>query len=155
MTGAGWTTFGVAGKGQGQLSYPAQVGFDGKGHLLIADGSNGRIVQMGDMTGAGWTTLAPTCGFLGGVATDASGKIYFACDGGQIARVDDMTGANRVTVPLPGGPVTIDGISVDGAGSVYVGTARGIARVQGISAGGSTVTMYRGSLVDALGVAVR
>src|SRR5262245_21103074 len=71
--------------------------------ILIADAGNGRIVQMDDFSGAGWTTfaypqvnttlIAPTS-----VAVDSRGRIYAANTGDDnISRMEGIGGGGFVT----------------------------------------------------------
>ena len=97
--------------------------------------TGGRIVQMDDITGAGWTTLG-TPGVPGrqgvnqfsqpwGIFVDGADRIYVADNGNwRIVRADDITGTGWTTFGHSGtstgefvGPV---GISVDGAGRIYI-----------------------------------
>jgi len=90
--------------------------------LLIPDVLNYRIVQINDMTGAGWTTRAqsdfpalmtfmPT-----DIDLDSLGRIYFTNNAsayGSIHRIDDMTALNADLVPIASNGPGIPCLAVD------------------------------------------
>ena len=124
MTGAGWAALGTFGDKQvNQFIEPSYVFVHAKGRIYVAVGGGGygfrAVVQMDDMTGAGWTRLGTwgrgvkQFGSAAGVFVDAAGRISVADSGNnRIVRMDDMTGAGGTTVapagigarlfPLPG-----------------------------------------------------
>src|SRR5262245_38517419 len=101
--------------------------------IVVADAGNGRIVQMDDFSGAGWTTfayprvrtgvIAPT-----GVAVDSLGRIYAVNTADNtISRMDDISGAGFVAFGRGGsgvgefnGPF---GIAIDAEDRIYVADA--------------------------------
>src|SRR5262245_12747085 len=101
--------------------------------IVVADAGNGRIVQMDDFSGAGWTTfayprvnnslIAPTA-----VAVDSLGRIYAVNTAdNNISRMDDIFGLGFVTLGRGGsgvgefnGPF---GIAIDAEDRIYVADA--------------------------------
>jgi sugar lactone lactonase YvrE len=126
MTGKNWTTFGTPGTGVNQFEGASGVALDAAGNIYIADAGNGRIVQMADMNGTNWTTLSPV-GSVTHVAIDPQNRIVFGVGAGttSVSRVDDMTGANRVTLAVGNGAVAINGIQVASDGTTFVATQYG------------------------------
>ena len=109
MTGLGWTAYGRRGSGVHEFKYPKGIFVDDAGRIYIADSDNNRIVRINNMRGDGWIALptdSPQAVFL-----DQQGRIYTS------ERVDDMTGAGRVS--LPGVMATMYGIHVDREGRIY------------------------------------
>ncbi len=126
MTGKNWTTFGTPGTGVNQFEGASGVALDSAGNIYIADTGNGRIVQMADMNGTNWTTLSPV-GSVTHVAIDPQNRIVWGVNAGTttVSRVDDMTGANRVTLAVGNGAVAINGIQVGSDGTTFVATQYG------------------------------
>jgi sugar lactone lactonase YvrE len=52
-----WTTFGVAGAGDGQFVAPSGVAMDAAGRITIADPGSSRLVRVDSMDGGGWVEL--------------------------------------------------------------------------------------------------
>lgn len=131
ITGTNFTTLGTLGSGQNQFNDPSGVTRDTAGKIYAADTGNTRIVRADNMTGTNWTALSSLFSIYtapSGIAVDRTGKIYvsaavFGFDG-AITRIDDMTGANPVSVDL-GSPnylyylIETAAISVDPDGAVY------------------------------------
>jgi len=126
MTGKNWTTFGTPGTGVNQFEGASGVALDAAGNIYIADNGNGRIVQMADMNGTNWTTLSPV-GAVTHVAIDPQNRIVFGIGAGTISvsRVDNMTGANEVTLAVGNGAAAINGIQVASDGTTFVATQYG------------------------------
>jgi len=126
MTGKNWTTFGTPGAGVNQFEGASGVALDATGNIYIADTGNGRIVHMADMKGTNWTTLSPV-GAVTHVAIDPENRIVFGIGAGTISvsRVDNMTGANEVTLAVGNGAVAINGIQVTSGGTTFVATQYG------------------------------
>jgi streptogramin lyase len=92
MTGSGWVTLGgpAAGSGPSQWDEPSGIAISPPGKILVSDENNGRIVEMDDLTGAGWqewrvphwgaTSASPY-----GVAYDDQSRIY-AVEFGDLRR---------------------------------------------------------------------
>lgn len=91
ISGAGWVAYGTASSqqnsGPGTFSSPLGIAVTPTGQILVADSGDGRVVEMNDMTGAGWTTLSVLGGTKtspiaftdpSGVGFDPSGGIYVA-----------------------------------------------------------------------------
>ncbi len=78
-------------------------------NIVIADEGNNRIVGLDDFTATNsWRAFGPI-GNIGGVDTDGNGRIYctrhwkgsYGQHLGEIVRVDNMTGANKVVFESP------------------------------------------------------
>jgi streptogramin lyase len=123
MSGTNWTTFGTTGTGVNQFEGASGIAFDSTGNIYIADTGNGRIVQMADFNGTNWTTLSPV-GSITHVAIDPQNRIVYGA-GSSISRVDNMTGANPVTLALGSAVAAINGIQVDSYGTTFVATQYG------------------------------
>ena len=149
MTGAGWTTFGTAGSGVNQFSGGNGIAVDTSNRIYIADSGNSRIVRINDMTGAGWTTFGTAgsgvnqfnAGGTGGIALDASGKIYVYDYNGRVVCFNDMTGAGWTTFGTSGSGVNQyagQGIAVDLNGKIYVSDYNNnrIARIDNMTGAG-------------------
>ncbi len=103
--------------------------------IIIPDALNNRIVQIDDMTGAGWTVLDYTdFGLAAGeflpydIDFDSKGRIYIANDYGngagtkQILRINDITDTSPVAV-IEGLTVGATSIAVDRKNDfIYYGT---------------------------------
>ena len=124
--------------------------------ILVADAGNGRIVQMDDLSGAGWTAftypslnksvLSPSA-----VAADSQGRIYASSFGDAwISRMDDITGKGFVTLGRPGRGVgefaSPFGVALDAHDHIYVADADNgrIVRVDSIDGSGWTSLGRRG-----------
>ena len=115
-----------AGSGTGQFSNPEGIWVDSSGRIYVADTGNSRIVQITDITGAGFIALGTagsgTNQFNGptAVTTDAAGNIYIA-DGGnsRLVEVADMSGTNWTILQFALGYLTPAGIAVDSSGRIY------------------------------------
>ena len=124
MTGKGWVSFGTTGKGINQFNNPGHLTVGPDGKIYIADSQNDRIIRIDDMTGKGWMTygvsgrtgepntpsqvnLPPGEGRfiqINAIAFDSKGRIY-ALSGGELARIDDMTGKGWTTFGSSGSGV--------------------------------------------------
>ena len=126
MTGKNWTTFGTPGSGVNQFNGPTGIALDAAGNIYVADSGNGRIVQMADMNGTNWTTLSPV-GAITHLAIDPQNRIVFGIGAGTISvsRVDNITGANPVTLVVGNGAAAINGIQVALDGTTFVATQYG------------------------------
>src|SRR5258708_6652890 len=80
------------------------IGGSGFAHIYIADGSNGRIIRIDNMTGANWVAF----GSVGSgvdkfddptdIAIDSIGRIYIVdYFNNRIVRIDDMAGTGWTT----------------------------------------------------------
>jgi sugar lactone lactonase YvrE len=126
MTGKNWTTFGTPGTGVNQFEGASGVALDAAGNIYIADTGNGRIIQMADMNGTNWTTLSPV-GSISHVAIDPQNRIVWGVNAGTttVSRVDNMSGANEVTLAVGNGAVAINGLQVASDGTTFVATQYG------------------------------
>ena len=77
--------------------------------IYVIDTNNNRVVQMDNMTGAGWVGFGISGKGINqlniprGIFVDTAGKIYVADFGNsRIVRMDDMTGSGWVTLGAPG-----------------------------------------------------
>jgi sugar lactone lactonase YvrE len=125
MTGTNWTTFGTTGTGVNQFEGATGIAFDSAGKIYIADSGNGRIVEMADMNGTNWTTLSPV-GSVTKLAIDPQNRILYGTNNSvssTISRVDNITGANPVTLTVAG--IAINGLQVASDGTTYVATQYG------------------------------
>jgi hypothetical protein len=154
MSGTNWTAFGAAGSGANQFSNPSAIAFDHQGRIYVADSGNGRLVRFDDLTGKNWTTLstipigvyAYSLAYVNGVAIEPSGKIIASIAGGNLYRIDDMTGANGEAGSWG---TSIAGISADPAGTVYVASSLTPGFAQALDAVGTgyfSGAMGQGSL---------
>lgn len=101
MNGTNLKAFGSLGSGVGQFNQPNEVWVDGTGHIYVADVNNQRVTRMDDITGANFTSFSTGATGPISVSVDAQGRIYYTTatlGGGSLIRVDDMTGANPVTL---------------------------------------------------------
>ena len=104
MQGTNWTTLKAspvdAGAGLSAFAGPQYIAFSPAGKMLVTDATNNSIIQVDDMTGAGWTAVQQlsNAASIAGVTTDAAGKIYFAdYQNNTIYREDDLAGTGRVS----------------------------------------------------------
>ncbi len=124
MTGTNWTTFGTTGTGVNQFEGATGIAFDSTGNIYIADAGNGRIVEMADMNGTNWTTLSPVG--ITKIAIDPQNRILYGSNNSvasTISRVDNITGANPVTLSIGG--IAVNGLFVAADGTTYVATQYG------------------------------
>ena len=136
MTGFNWVSYGSAGTGAGQFAqYLTSIAVDAGSRIYIADTGNNRIVRMDDMTGANWTALTQSQPLNGlshsfsspvAIALDSAGKIYVADNeyfAPAVIRVDDMTGANWISIytSRTSGGAGLNSIAVDTSGTVFTG----------------------------------
>lgn len=125
MSGTNWTTFGTPGTGVNQFEGPTGIAFDSAGNIYIADNGNGRIIQMADMNGTNWTTFSPA-GAVTHVALDPQNRIIYGdSPPNTVNRIDNITGANPVTLSFGSAVAGINGIQVDMYGTTYVATQYG------------------------------
>lgn len=126
MNGTNWVTLGTPGTGVNQFEVPSGIALDSAGNIYVADQGNGRIVQMADMNGTNWTTLSPV-GAITHLAIDPQNRIVWGVGAGTttVSRVDDMTGANKVSLAVGSGAVAINGIQVGSDGTTFVATQYG------------------------------
>lgn len=127
MTGTNWTTFGTPGTGVNQFEGASGIAFDPAGNIYIADTGNGRIVEMADMNGTNWTTLSPV-GSVTKVAIDPQNRIIYGTNNSvssTITRVDNISGANPVTLSIVNGAIAVNGLQVAADGTTYVATQYG------------------------------
>ena len=76
--------------------------------IIVPDDFNGRVVQVSDMKGTGWTTLAATS--PQDIDFDSQGRLYVAGLGG-IIQMDDISGANPTTLTIA--PTYVTSIAMD------------------------------------------
>jgi len=117
----------------------------GINQIVVADGTNSRIVSFTDMTGANWTAYGTAGTGVGqfeepfGVAFDSMHRIYVTDFPGatfqRVDRINDITGAGWTTFGTPGNGVdqfsNPVGIALDSTNRIYVadeGLSERIAR---------------------------
>jgi hypothetical protein len=137
--------------------------------IIVPDYLNHRLVQIGDMSGTGWTTLSQVAGPVDvwpeDVDFDDQGRVYVAQDDvqtdtlGAIFRVDDITGANLTTTPSPTTFVTGRALAMDRPrGLLYYAESSNIWVVSVSPSLGSPVALNVGSIsvtpFDITGLAV-
>ena len=113
ITGKGWTTLGTRGKGEREFQFPVSVWIEDSGRITVLDVGNRRIVQMDDFEGKNWRALYVSdlsAVMAGGnkhsrlwmtpnVVVDRQGRLYYPLPWkGAVARVDDISGKNPVTL---------------------------------------------------------
>lgn len=107
MTGSGLKTL-----THGNINFPYSMWIDAQGRLFIADVNNLTVDRFDSIAGGNLASFSTTISGSTGpvfVAVDAQGRVYYTQDtlaGRQLVRVDDMTGANPVT--LSGTPIAVD-----------------------------------------------
>ena len=103
-------------------------------HIYVADRGNSRIVQMNDISGAGWIVHGTSgsgvkqFSFPRGLFVDTAGRIYVAdTDNHRIVRMNDISGEGWMAVgSAGGGPKQFNkprGVFVDKSGKIYVADA--------------------------------
>ena len=156
---------------QAQLGYPQGVAADGAGNLYISDFRNNRIRKVDAATGT-ISTIAGTgewgysgdggpatqaqLGYPQGVAVDGAGNLYISDSrNNRIRKVDAATGTISTIAGSgewgysgDGGPATQaqlgypEGVTVDGAGNLYIADGR---RVRKVEAATGTISTIAGS----------
>ncbi|MGE0490938.1 MAG: hypothetical protein AB7S38_17155 [Vulcanimicrobiota bacterium] len=91
--------------------------------ILVGDTLNRRVVQFDDLNGSNWTTLdVPARPYNS--TRDGQGKIYFTASDSRIRRVDDITGANLLSLGDAGNRVNEFSFptspALDGQGRIYL-----------------------------------
>jgi hypothetical protein len=156
-----------------QLSLPSAVAVDSNGNLYIADTNNQRIRKITGAAittiagngeelyaGDGTTATAAALDLPTGVAVDATGKVYIADRNNQRVRI--VTPAGIISTIAGSGPATFSGgfsgdgapataamlakpsgVSVDGAGNIYIADTDN-QRVRQVS-GSAVATVAGGS----------
>jgi DNA-binding beta-propeller fold protein YncE len=88
------------------IFYSAGIAVNSAGQIEVADKVNDRIVQVDDITGAGWTTFGTTgAGFMqfngpAGVAVDSADNIYASDQGNnRIIVMADINGLGWTPYP--------------------------------------------------------
>ena len=129
---------------------------DRKQVILVADAGNGRIVQMDDFDGAGFTAFAyprVNTGLIGptSIAADSQGRIYATNTGDDtISRMDDISGGGFVTFGRSGGGVGEFagpfGLAIDARDRIYVVDSDNhrLVRMEGLDGAGWTTLGRRG-----------
>lgn len=145
MTGANWTTYGVPGG-----SAPFGLSMDSFNRILAGIRAIA-LVRIDDITGKIFVARF-TGTDISGIALDTSNRIYWA-DGGEIYRMDDMSGTNLVALQGPSNQERFydpNDIAVDGAGHIYVtdGILNAVVRIDDMT--GANWTTYSGPPGDQL-----
>lgn len=170
MTGKNWVSLGTYGKGINQFRNPNHLTVGPDGKLYVVDSTNDRIVRIDDMTGKGWTTygisgrtgepntssqvnLPSGEGRLAQPASikfDSKGRIYII-SGGELARIDDMTGKGWTTFGSVGSGMNQfqqgKGLAIDSMDRIYIVDAYNhrIIRIDDMTGKGWTTYGTKGS----------
>ena len=153
---------------EAQLGYPSAVAVDGAGNLYISDFHNNRIRKVDVATGT-ISTIAGTgewgysgdggpatqarLGYPEGVAVDGDGNLYISDSrNNRIRKVSAFTGTISTIVGTgewgyggDGGPATQaqlgypEGVTVDGAGNLYIADGRRVRKVEATTGTISTI----------------
>lgn len=149
------------------LSYPSAVAVDATGSLFIADYGNFRVRKVSPLgiittvagtgrlgySGDGGKATSAEIGIVFGLAVDAGGNVYIGDSGnGRVRKVDQsgiittVAGNGTQGSAGDGGPATsasffsIEGVAVDGGGSIYIVDHSGL-RVRRVSPSGIITTV--------------
>jgi hypothetical protein len=132
LSAAGQVTLTVTGLGTTGL----QLAVDGLDHLYISDPSNGRVVELSDISAStasnlGQAQISLTTGFTApsAVATDAAGNVYVV-DG---VNLFELVGGLGTPVTLLNNLSGATGLAVDPSGAIYISSASGTTRVPWVS----------------------
>jgi hypothetical protein len=131
MSGAGLTTLGMpdGGSGAEQLNISNEatgIAVSASGKILVADSGNGRVVEMNDVSGAGWSTwtlpLAP--GYQSalpyGVAYDSAERIYVVdFESSTLYRMNSIKGDGIVSFSQDG-VIQMSHVFVHSSGRIYM-----------------------------------
>lgn len=140
-TGQQLYRFGSLGAGPGQVNTPRGVGFDAEGLLYVADTNNKRVqvFRLG-ATSATFVRQWPVSGDFRGLTVDKARGIVYLVAGGRVHAFDRSGAPLRSFGSSGSGPGQFldggRGITVDGAGDVWVGDMPNF-RVQKFSPGGA------------------
>jgi hypothetical protein len=123
--------------------------------IIVPDYSNSRLVQISDMSGAGWTAYPGESSIYPyDVDFDDQGRIYVASYG-EIIQMDDISGNGMNSIPDPNGTAVLS-IAMDRTNDLlyWADDYNSLWRASILPAGADTpVQVYLGGLMESMTVA--
>ena len=161
LSSSGAALSGPNGYSGGGIIEPVSIGFDGSGDTWIAN-YYGPVTKL---SGLG-TILSGANGFTGGglagtdsLAVDSAGDVWIASESSDVTHPGGVTKLSNSGAVLlaadgfdgAGGPVTPNGIAIDGAGNAWIsnqGSPSGLVELDSSGTLLSTVNGYTGVVLD-------
>jgi streptogramin lyase len=133
LSGQNRVEFGAPGDGIGKFNTLVSVAIGPDSRIYLADGGNGRIIRIDDMTGANWISWNNNGQITSveNVFVASTDKIYFKGNG-YISRIDDMLGTGYQRLMKSG----LGRFCVTPDGHIYAPVSQGLVRFDDLDGSG-------------------